>query len=174
MRYLFILVLFVFYCLSHANNSKSQSIIIPDSIVIKSLEWDALYDVPIKCYNIEETSHSVTYINDQDDINKIFHHIQKMCRTKEYPIDVRCKIYLYNKGKLLNTICIDNNVSLYDGIYYKTNPQFVSLLKDMTRNSETIIKGIGEKCLFPNGYDSLFAYIQQHKRASLLQWRNPV
>lgn len=163
MRYFLILALSVFTCLLHGENNNSQSRIMPDSIIIKSLEWDALYDVPIKCYNIEEINHTVTCINNQDDINRIFCHIQKMCRVKESPIDVRCKIYFYYKGKLLNTICIDNNVSLYNGIYYKTNPQLVRILIDLTSKSNTIINGHGIKCLFPNGYDSLFTYIQQQR-----------
>lgn len=105
-----------------------------DSICIKYSDFDGLFTViDIPCENMNDYITTKTLvIKQQNVINEFlekFNNLKKL--EKEYPIDVRCTIKLYEKGECISSMCLSDNIVCTDGLFYMRDDTLYKKIVDL-------------------------------------------
>lgn len=97
-----------------------------DSVVILYLDWDAMSDANITCSSFWSDQQYV--VSKRKDVTALVSCLNNLKQVKPAFMDVRCKMYLYSNGKILNSVCMDRQDVLIYGKHYRMSNQLFLLI----------------------------------------------
>lgn len=132
-----------------------------DSILIHYVDFDLMTTIGINCNSFESTlPYEKVILRDSIYITEFKKMLLKDKYTTEYPVDVRCKIYMFTP-KGVEVTCIGNHSLQYRDSLYEINHLFIDKIKEFISKGEEVLNDtiiqhspplLMEKSLF---YDSI-------------------
>ena len=144
-----------------------------DKIIISKTGWYTTTDVSITCANFENYNFPC-YISTSPKVIRKFCKIISKLETNNsnvYP-DYRCKIYMFRKDTLINSICVDRANVLIDGFNFKTSKRLITELdkiKDRVYNFNSSNYLIED---YPGGQDAIYSFVEKELEKSKISLSN--
>lgn len=144
-----------------------------DKIIISKTGWYTTTDVSITCANFENYNFPC-YISTSPKVIRKFCKIISKLETNNsnvYP-DYRCKIYMFRKDTLINSICVDRANVLIDGFNFKTSKRLITELdkiKDRVYNFNSNNYLIED---YPGGQDAIYSFVEKELEKSKISLSN--
>lgn len=138
-----------------------------DKIIISKTGWYTTTDVSITCANFENYNFPCYISTSPKVIRKFCKIISKIeaNNSNVYP-DYRCKIYMFRKDTLINSICVDRANVLIDGFNFKTSKRLITELdkiKDRVYNFNSNNYFIED---YPGGQDAIYSFVEKELEKS--------
>jgi hypothetical protein len=138
-----------------------------DKIIISKTGWYTTTDVSITCANFENYNFPCYISTSPKVIRKFCKIISKLeaNNSNVYP-DYRCKIYMFRKDTLINSICVDRANVLIDGFNFKTSKRLITELdkiKDRVYNFNSNNYFIED---YPGGQDAIYSFVEKELEKS--------
>ena len=138
-----------------------------DKIIISKTGWYTTTDVSITCANFENYNFPCYISTNPKVIRKFCKIISKLeaNNSNVYP-DYRCKIYMFRKDTLINSICVDRANVLIDGFNFKTSKRLITELdkiKDRVYNFNSNNYLIED---YPGGQDAIYSFVEKELEKS--------
>lgn len=138
-----------------------------DKIIISKTGWYTTTDVSITCANFENYNFPCYISTSPKVIRKFCKIISKLeaNNSNVYP-DYRCKIYMFRKDTLINSICVDRANVLIDGFNFKTSKRLITKLdkiKDRVYNFNSNNYLIED---YPGGQDAIYSFVEKELEKS--------
>lgn len=138
-----------------------------DKIIISKTGWYTTTDVSITCANFENYNFPCYISTNPKVIRKFCKIISKLeaNNSNVYP-DYRCKIYMFRKDTLINSICVDRANVLIDGFNFKTSKRLITELdkiKDRVYNFNSNNYFIED---YPGGQDAIYSFVEKELEKS--------
>lgn len=138
-----------------------------DKIIISKTGWYTTTDVSITCANFENYNFPCYISTSPKVIRKFCKIISKLeaNNSNVYP-DYRCKIYMFRKDTLINSICVDRANVLIDGFNFKTSKGLITELdkiKDRVYNFNSNNYLIED---YPGGQDAIYSFVEKELEKS--------
>jgi hypothetical protein len=138
-----------------------------DKIIISKTGWYTTTDVSITCANFENYNFPCYISTTSKVIRKVCKLIAKLeaNNSNVYP-DYRCKIYMFRKDTLINSICVDRANVLIDGFNFKTSKRLITELdkiKDRVYNFNSNNYLIED---YPGGQDAIYSFVEKELEKS--------
>jgi hypothetical protein len=138
-----------------------------DKIIISKTGWYTTTDVSITCANFENYNFPCYISTSPKVIRKFCKIISKLeaNNSNVYP-DYRCKIYMFRKDTLINSICVDRANVLIDGFNFKTSKRLITELdkiKDRVYNFNSNNYLIED---YPGGQDAIYSFVEKELEKS--------
>lgn len=138
-----------------------------DKIIISKTDWYTTTDVSITCANFENYNFPCYISTTSKVIRKVCKLIAKLeaNNSNVYP-DYRCKIYMFRKDTLINSICVDRANVLIDGFNFKTSKRLITELdkiKDRVYNFNSNNYLIED---YPGGQDAIYSFVEKELEKS--------
>ncbi len=138
-----------------------------DKIIISKTGWYTTTDVSITCANFENYNFPCYISTSPKVIRKFCKIISKLeaNNSNVYP-DYRCKIYMFRKDTLINSICVDRANVLIDGFNFKTSKRLITKLdkiKDRVYNFNSNNYLIED---YPGGQDEIYSFVEKELEKS--------
>lgn len=144
-----------------------------DKIIVSKTDWYTTTDVSITCANFENYNFPC-YISTSPKVIRKFCKIISKLETNNsnvYP-DYRCKIYMFRKDTLINSICVDRANVLIDGFNFKTSKRLITELdkiKDRVYNFNSNNYLIED---YPGGQDAIYSFVEKELEKSKISLSN--
>lgn len=144
-----------------------------DKIIISKTGWYTTTDVSITCANFENYNFPCYISTSPKVIRKCCKIISKLeaNNSNVYP-DYRCKIYMFRKDTLINSICVDRANVLIDGFNFKTSKRLITELdkiKDRVYNFNSNNYLIED---YPGGQDAIYSFVEKELEKSKISLSN--
>jgi hypothetical protein len=144
-----------------------------DKIIISKTGWYTTTDVSITCANFENYNFPCYISTSPKVIRKFCKIISKLeaNNSNVYP-DYRCKIYMFRKDTLINSICVDRANVLIDGFNFKTSKRLITELdkiKDRVYNFNSNNYLIED---YPGGQDAIYSFVEKELEKSKISLSN--
>ena len=144
-----------------------------DKIIISKTGWYTTTDVSITCANFENYNFPCYISTSPKVIRKFCKIISKLeaNNSNVYP-DYRCKIYMFRKDTLINSICVDRANVLIDGFNFKTSKRLITELdkiKDRVYNFNSNNYFIED---YPGGQDAIYSFVEKELEKSKISLSN--
>lgn len=144
-----------------------------DKIIISKTGWYTTTDVSITCANFENYNFPCYISTTSKVIRKVCKLIAKLeaNNSNVYP-DYRCKIYMFRKDTLINSICVDRANVLIDGFNFKTSKRLITELdkiKDRVYNFNSNNYLIED---YPGGQDAIYSFVEKELEKSKISLSN--
>lgn len=144
-----------------------------DKIIISKTGWYTTTDVSIACANFENYNFPCYISTSPKVIRKVCKIISKLetNNSNVYP-DYRCKIYMFRKDTLINSICVDRANVLIDGFNFKTSKRLITELdkiKDRVYNFNSNNYLIED---YPGGQDAIYSFVEKELEKSKISLSN--
>ena len=144
-----------------------------DKIIISKTGWYTTTDVSITCANFENYNFPCYISTTPKVIRKVCKLIAKLeaNNSNVYP-DYRCKIYMFRKDTLINSICVDRANVLIDGFNFKTSKRLITELdkiKDRVYNFNSNNYLIED---YPGGQDAIYSFVEKELEKSKISLSN--
>lgn len=144
-----------------------------DKIIISKTGWYTTTDVSITCANFENYNFPCYISTSPKVIRKFCKIISKLeaNNSNVYP-DYRCKIYMFRKDTLINSICVDRANVLIDGFNFKTSKRLITKLdkiKDRVYNFNSNNYLIED---YPGGQDAIYSFVEKELEKSKISLSN--
>jgi hypothetical protein len=144
-----------------------------DKIIISKTDWYTTTDVSITCANFENYNFPCYISTTSKVIRKVCKLIAKLeaNNSNVYP-DYRCKIYMFRKDTLINSICVDRANVLIDGFNFKTSKRLITELdkiKDRVYNFNSNNYLIED---YPGGQDAIYSFVEKELEKSKISLSN--
>jgi len=144
-----------------------------DKIIISKTDWYTTADVSITCANFENYNFPCYISTTSKVIRKVCKLIAKLeaNNSNVYP-DYRCKIYMFRKDTLINSICVDRANVLIDGFNFKTSKRLITELdkiKDRVYNFNSNNYLIED---YPGGQDAIYSFVEKELEKSKISLSN--
>jgi hypothetical protein len=144
-----------------------------DKIIISKTDWYTTTDVSITCANFENYNFPCYISTTSKVIRKVCKLIAKLeaNNSNVYP-DYRCKIYMFRKDTLINSICVDRANVLIDGFNFKTSKRLITELdkiKDRVYNFNSNNYFIED---YPGGQDAIYSFVEKELEKSKISLSN--
>lgn len=144
-----------------------------DKIIISKTCWYTTTDVSITCANFENYNFPCYISTSPKVIRKFCKIISKLeaNNSNVYP-DYRCKIYMFRKDTLINSICVDRANVLIDGFNFKTSKRLITELdkiKDRVYNFNSNNYLIED---YPGGQDAIYSFVEKELEKSKISLSN--
>ena len=144
-----------------------------DKIIISKTGWYTTTDVSITFANFENYNFPCYISTSPKVIRKFCKIISKLeaNNSNVYP-DYRCKIYMFRKDTLINSICVDRANVLIDGFNFKTSKRLITELdkiKDRVYNFNSNNYLIED---YPGGQDAIYSFVEKELEKSKISLSN--
>lgn len=144
-----------------------------DKIIISKTGWYTTTDVSITCANFENYNFPCYISTSPKVIRKFCKIISKLeaNNSNVYP-DYRCKVYMFRKDTLINSICVDRANVLIDGFNFKTSKRLITELdkiKDRVYNFNSNNYLIED---YPGGQDAIYSFVEKELEKSKISLSN--
>lgn len=111
-----------------------------DSIIVYSLNWDAIYCSTVSCSNFfSYTNCERQYtIKDKETIKLFLFNLGKLRKTYSNNIDVRSKVFFFSEDTIIDSACIGKDGILLDGTFYENSNEIENIIRKIEFHKNTI------------------------------------
>lgn len=148
-----------------------------DSIIVYSLNWDAIYCSTISCSDFfSYTNGEKQYtIKDKETIKQLMVYFRKLRKKDSTKIDVRSKMFFFSADTIICSACIGVNGILLDGVFYKNENEIENIIRKIKFNKNAIcIKNLytQPRTTIIKGYEYLIKEIKEIKKH--IKYKGPI
>ena len=162
MKTLFNVILLCLLCSKIMGQEHIKCVKKIDKIIVSKTDWYTATDVSITCANFENYNFPCYISTTPKVIRKVCKLISKLeANNSNVCPDYRCKIYMFRKDTLINSICVDRANVLIDGFNFKTSKRLITELdkiKDRVYNFNSSNYLIED---YPGGQDAIYSFVKK-------------